>query len=412
MTEQEVRYAILQAQEKAEKGDVISQHFLGISYLGLKDYGMAAKWFEKAAEQGYADAQMRLGLQLYNGQGVIEDKAKGIEWIKKAAEQGYARAQFHIGNFTEDNLKSAEWYEKAAEQGDADAQYELGLLYFNGKGVPKDNIKAGQWFKKSGDQGNEKSKEFLSKVIADALFDQPEIQNQRNAAAHKFYMEGNHKKAAELYVEMADRGNAVAQYKLGLLYSLGQGVINDSIKSNELISKAATQGLKEAKDWLEKEELERKEREEKECKEREHQEWLKTEDGQKWQAEQYRLKEKKRKKEETQKLLWKIGRIAALLLTVFSIIMIFVINGISEQVDNSVVISLLLFMIIPFTVIYFCEGIIKRIIFFIVGVGFAILILSIFNNFPDYAETPFLNIMCISYIISCVLAIINVKDKY
>jgi len=283
MTEQEVRYAILQAQDKAEKGDVISQHFLGISYLGLKDYILAVKWFEKAAEQGYADAQMRLGLQYSSGQGIQEDKEKGLEWIKKAAEQGYARAQFHMGLLEEDNVKSAEWYEKSAEQGDSDAQYELGLLYFNGEGVPKDNIKAGQWFNKAGNQGNEKAKEYMAKVITDTLFDDPEIQKQRNTVADKFYMEGNHVKAAELYGEMADRGNAIAQYKLGLLYGLGQGVKYNSVKSNELIRKAAAQGLEDAKNWIEKEERKRKEHEEKERKEREHQEWLATDDGKNWQ---------------------------------------------------------------------------------------------------------------------------------
>jgi TPR repeat protein len=333
MTEQEVRNAILQAQNKAEQGDVISQHFLGISYLGLKDYVMAAKWFEKAAEQGYADAQLRLGLQYSAGQGVSEDKVKGLELIGKAAEQGYARAQFHMGLFAEDNAKSAEWYEKAAEQGDADAQYELGLLYFTGEGVPKDRNKAGQWFKKAGDQGNEKAKEYLGKVVADALFDNPEIQDIRNAAAHKAYMEGNHTKAAELYGEMADRGNAMAQYKLGLLYALGQGVQYNSKKSDELIRKAAAQGLKEAKDWLEKEEREKREREEREKrekhereererKEREHQEWLASEEGQKWQAEEKRKQEDRKRKESAKKRVKTI-----IILLIIAAIVGFIVNS-------------------------------------------------------------------------------------
>jgi len=167
MNEQEVRYAILQAQDKAEQGDVISQHFLGISYLGLKDFVMAAKWFEKAAEHGYADAQMRLGLLYFTGQGVPKDNVRGLEFIRKAAEQGYVRAQFYIGNLTEDNTKSAEWYEKAAEQEDTDAQYELGLLYLNGDGVPKDNEKAAKWFEKAAEQGHVKAQEFIDAIEAE-----------------------------------------------------------------------------------------------------------------------------------------------------------------------------------------------------------------------------------------------------
>jgi hypothetical protein len=128
MTEEEVKDGISLAQEKADQGDVISQNFLGICYLGLKDFAMAAKWFEKAAEQGYADAQMKLGLQLFNGQGVTENKVKGLEWIRKAAEQGYARAQFHMGHHSNDDAKAVEWFRKAARQGDTDAQYELNIL--------------------------------------------------------------------------------------------------------------------------------------------------------------------------------------------------------------------------------------------------------------------------------------------
>ena len=32
-----------------------------------KDYKQAVKWYTKAAEQGYADAQYNLGIMYYNG---------------------------------------------------------------------------------------------------------------------------------------------------------------------------------------------------------------------------------------------------------------------------------------------------------------------------------------------------------
>jgi len=258
VNEQEVKNAILEAQKPAEQGDVRAQYFLGYSYQLLKDFVMAAKWYEKAAEQGYADAQIRLGRFYSLGQGVPKDEVKGFEWIKKAAEQGHSRAQFYMGNLTEDNVKSAEWYEKAAVQGDVDAQFKLGLMYYNGEGVPKDNIKAGQWFHKAGEQGHEEAKLYFGKIAANALFDDPKFQNLKIEAANKAHMEGNYAKAVELYEQIADRGNAMAQYKLGVLYELGQGVQYNSVKSDELIRKAAAQGLKEAKDWLEtKEKLEK-----------------------------------------------------------------------------------------------------------------------------------------------------------
>ena len=38
------------------------------------------------------------------------------------------------------------WFEAAAEQGDADSQFNLGLLYAEGKGMPKNLVRARMWF--------------------------------------------------------------------------------------------------------------------------------------------------------------------------------------------------------------------------------------------------------------------------
>lgn len=41
-----------------------------------------------------------------------------------------------------------------AEQGNADAQYMLGLMYFNGRVVPKDEPQAAKWLQLAAAQGN------------------------------------------------------------------------------------------------------------------------------------------------------------------------------------------------------------------------------------------------------------------
>jgi TPR repeat protein len=58
-----------------------------------QNYPEAAKWFRKAAEQGYANAQYALGVCYYIGYGVTPNKAVAIKWFKKAAQQGLADAQ-------------------------------------------------------------------------------------------------------------------------------------------------------------------------------------------------------------------------------------------------------------------------------------------------------------------------------
>ena len=46
--------------------------------------------YQKAAEQGNAAAQCKLGVCYDNGTGVEKDEQKAVEWYQKAAEQGYA----------------------------------------------------------------------------------------------------------------------------------------------------------------------------------------------------------------------------------------------------------------------------------------------------------------------------------
>ena len=76
------------------------QGFLGVMYAngqGVKqDYFKAFEWYQKAAEQGNADAQCFLGFMYQYGQGVKQDYFKAVEWYQKAAEQGNPIAQIYL----------------------------------------------------------------------------------------------------------------------------------------------------------------------------------------------------------------------------------------------------------------------------------------------------------------------------
>lgn len=54
------------------------------------------RWYRLAAEQGYADAQFRLGLMYAEGRGVAKDDAEAVRWYQLAAAQGHAGAQFNL----------------------------------------------------------------------------------------------------------------------------------------------------------------------------------------------------------------------------------------------------------------------------------------------------------------------------
>ena len=123
----------------------------------------AVKWYEKAAKQGHAKAQVNLGLMYANGDdGVEKDSRKAVTLWKLAAEQGNAKAQLNLGvmystgeGVDKKNPEEAvKWYEKAAEQENAKAQLNLGLMYANCDGVEKDYAKARELWEKAAKQGN------------------------------------------------------------------------------------------------------------------------------------------------------------------------------------------------------------------------------------------------------------------
>ncbi|QOJ23215.1 MAG: sel1 repeat family protein [Gammaproteobacteria bacterium] len=144
----EEKFKALMADAKA--GDPAAQNSLGVMYytgeavsknLSGKvlntDPELAAGWFFRAAEQGYADAQFNLGLMYANGEGVPKDMEQAVELFKKAAEQGHV-----------------------------DAQNNLGAMYFTGEGVTRDEKKAVEWFEKAAAQGNQDARENLDAIKA------------------------------------------------------------------------------------------------------------------------------------------------------------------------------------------------------------------------------------------------------
>lgn len=140
----------------AEKGFADGMVNMGILYrdgAGVeKDLKQAASWYLKAAEHGSAKAQNNLGVMHYNGEGVEKDPAKAAEWYLKAAQQGFSYSQATLGDMhltgdgvAEDPAAAVRWYSLAADQGHQGAQAKMATLYRDGIGVESDPVKARMW---------------------------------------------------------------------------------------------------------------------------------------------------------------------------------------------------------------------------------------------------------------------------
>ena len=154
----EVRKAISELRPKADGGDARSQFTLGMLYdpmFGGRDSAEAIRWYIKAAEQGFVQAQISLGGIYKNGRGVPKDYGEAAKWYGMAAGQDYTPAQRSLGDLYKDRRdyrEAAKWYRLAADRGDASAQFSLASMYIDGQGVPKDDVLAYVWLNLAGVQ--------------------------------------------------------------------------------------------------------------------------------------------------------------------------------------------------------------------------------------------------------------------
>ncbi len=256
----------------AEQGVAYEQYRLGEMYAkgyGVKqNYENAIEWYEKAAEQGKAYAQYRLGVMYYTGESVEKDYTKAFYWYEKAAVQGDPDAQYYLGDMyydghgVEQNYEKArEWYEKAAEQGNADAQCNLGKIYEKGYGVEQNYYKAKDWYEKAAFQDDSCAQYRLGEMYAKGYgvkqnyykakdwYEKAAVQGVSDAQCNlgKIYEKGygveqNYEKAREWYEKAAEQGNAEAQYYLGDMYEKGYGVEKNYEEARLWYEKAARQG--------------------------------------------------------------------------------------------------------------------------------------------------------------------------
>ena len=86
----------IRLRKRARCGDIIATLKVARRYEEERDDEEAMKWYRKAAEQGNAEAQYRLGRFYERGWGVVKDEAEAMKWYRKAAEQGYQYAIEHL----------------------------------------------------------------------------------------------------------------------------------------------------------------------------------------------------------------------------------------------------------------------------------------------------------------------------
>lgn len=240
----------------------------------------AFKLFERAAKQGHAEAQYRVGMCYAEGKGVEEDWGKALECFKKIedqidalnidrnrktfvenviyAEKGYPVAQYHVGKCYAEgkgikkNLRKAfEWYKKAAKLELLEAQYQVGTCYLEGKGVKSNWEKAIEFFTHIQDNLDQIIvSEDCKKIVKYAIFAEKSDAKAQYflgyCYAHGKGIRKDWNKAIKWIAKSAEQNYPQAQYFLGLCYKKGKGVEMNNENAFEYFKHAAKQGLAQA----------------------------------------------------------------------------------------------------------------------------------------------------------------------
>lgn len=104
------------------------------------DTKAAAYWYEQAAKQGVAPAQLNLGIMYLRGEGVKADMATARLWLEKAAHLGDNRASYTLAIIDEKQerlVDAYKWYDLSARDAMLDdkvrsrAKDKIGQLAMN-----------------------------------------------------------------------------------------------------------------------------------------------------------------------------------------------------------------------------------------------------------------------------------------
>ncbi|MDR2367839.1 MAG: SEL1-like repeat protein [Deltaproteobacteria bacterium] len=197
------------------------------------DWGKAFDLFRRAYGAGCLKAAMRLAQSYGNGWGVPPDPAQELSWINKAIEHGLNGANT-----------------------------ALGIKYLYGDGVPKDERKALALFKLDAKVMAAGGTAFFLSYAYDIGLGVPVSREQAykirltadnfpgKSAYEKIFslsplrpMLASNLEISDSLRRNAERGVAGAQFSLGSIYWLGQGVPEDRGLAAEWWAKAAEQGL-------------------------------------------------------------------------------------------------------------------------------------------------------------------------
>ena len=131
------------------------------------DYDTAVDNWRPLAEKGDADAQFNLGQAYRWGRGVASNLAAAQTWYERAATQNQTDAQVILGLMlfqNGDHPAGLRWLRAAAEKGEPRAMLVYGTALYNGDSVPQDAVLGYAYVSRAAAQGLQAAKDTLAQL--------------------------------------------------------------------------------------------------------------------------------------------------------------------------------------------------------------------------------------------------------
>lgn len=204
-----------------------------LGLLVAKDPVRALTLRRAAAQAGNVDAEVILGRQYEEGDGVKADPSEALKWYRRAAAQDDPGALDRLigllrqgapgvpKNFAE----AARWAKRGAALGDPQAIVDLADLYDHGEGLKRNVAKAAGLYRRAAAKGVVWAMSMLG-----WLDESGELGARNYPGARKWF------EAA------AAKGSDYARRRLGLIYEYGQGVPKNPAKAFIWFERAARDG--------------------------------------------------------------------------------------------------------------------------------------------------------------------------
>ena len=171
-------------------------------------------------------ARLLAGLLIVSSGSLLAQETAGLN-----EESEYVRG---VKAFAEGDFKrAADLWLADAYLGSPDAQFNIGVLYVEGKGLPKDRGEAIFWFTKAADQGHREAQYNLGHLLLEETGDIEKV-----------------REGISWWRKSAEAGFPIAQFNYGRALYFGIGTEEDREGSRQWFERAANGGNEKAVDFL------------------------------------------------------------------------------------------------------------------------------------------------------------------